>query len=123
MGDAKVPFKWSAVSDPSGVTYDLEVSDQSNFSKTLVSRTKLTEIKYTLPEAEALPNGEYYWHVRAVDAAGNTGAWSQTATIKVGWISLSTIIWIIASVVALAIVVAVLNRVLRKKKKRRSDWE
>jgi hypothetical protein len=123
MGDAKVPFKWSDVSDPSGVTYDLEVSDQSNFSKTLVSRTKLGETKYTLPEAEALPNGEYYWHVRAIDGAGNTGAWSQTATIKVGWITLSTIIWIIASIVGLLIVVAVLNRVLRKKKKKRSDWE
>ncbi|MCX6006483.1 MAG: hypothetical protein NTZ34_04380, partial [Chloroflexi bacterium] len=124
VGDTKVPFKWSAVSDPSGVTYDLEVSDQSNFSTTLVSRTKLNDVKYTLPEAEALPNGEYYWHIRAVDGAGNIGAWSQTASIKVGFITMSTIIWIVVGVIALIIVVAVLNRVLRRKpKKKRSDWE
>ncbi len=124
MGDTKVPFKWTDVSDPSGVTYDLEVSDQSNFAKTLVSRTKLNDIKYTLPEAEALPNGEYYWHVRAVDGAGNTGAWSQTATIKVGFMTVSTIIWIAVGVLALIVVIAVLNRLLRKsKKKKRSDWE
>ncbi|MGD0856633.1 MAG: IPT/TIG domain-containing protein, partial [Dehalococcoidia bacterium] len=125
MGDTKVAFKWTDVSDPSGVTYDLEVSDESNFSKTLVSQTKLSDSKYTLSEAESLPNGEYYWRIRAVDGATNTSAWSPTASVKVGFITLSTIIWIIVGVLALIIVVAVLNRVLRSKpkKKRRSDWE
>jgi uncharacterized membrane protein len=123
MGDAKVAFKWAEVTDPSGVTYDLQISDQSSFSKPLVSHTKLSDIKYTLSEAEALPNGEYYWRVRAVDGATNTSEWSQTATIKVGFINLSTIIWIVVSIVVLLIVIAVLNRVTRKKKHHRSDWE
>jgi len=124
MGDTKITFKWGDVTDPSGVTYDLEVSDQSNFSKALVSHTKLSDSKYTLSEAEALPNGEYYWRIRAVDGATNTSAWSPTASVKVGFITLSTIIWIIVGVLGLIIVVAVLNRVLRSKpKKKRSDWE
>ena len=124
MGSTRVPFKWSEVSDLSGVTYDIEVSEQSNFSKTLVTRTKLSETKYTLTEAEALTNGEYYWHVRAVDGAGNTGEWSQTAMVKIGFITMSTIIWIVVSIIALLILVAVLNRVLRRKKHhKRSDWD
>lgn len=122
MGDTKVAFKWSDVSDPSGVTYDLEVSDQSNFVKKLVSRSKLAEARYTLPEAEALPNGEYYWHVRAVDGAGNSSDWSTTAIVRVGFMTTGTLIFIGAGVIALLILVAVLNRVLRKKKPRR-DWE
>jgi hypothetical protein len=71
MGDTKISFKWGDVTDPSGVTYDLDVSDGSNFAKNLFSHTKLSDAKYTLTEAEALPNGEYYWRVRAVDGAGN----------------------------------------------------
>ena len=124
MGSTRISFKWGAVSDPSGVTYDLEVSDQSNFDRILVSHTKMADFKYVLTEAEALTNGEYYWHVRAVDGAGNTSEWSQPSTVKVGFITLSTIIWIIVSVIALIILVAVLNRVLRKPKHHKSnDWE
>ena len=124
MGSTKVPFKWNDVTDRNGVTYDLQVSDESNFGKNLVSRTKLTDSKYTLTEAEALNNGEYYWRVRSVDGAGNTSEWSPTATIRVGFITLSTIIWIVVSIVVLLIVIAVLNRMLRGKKKHRSsDWD
>lgn len=36
----------------------------------------LTESTYTVPGGEALPEGIYYWHVRAVDGAGNVGYWS-----------------------------------------------
>ncbi|MBN1374622.1 MAG: IPT/TIG domain-containing protein [Dehalococcoidia bacterium] len=127
MGNTRVVFKWSDISDPSGVTYDLEVSDQSNFDKILVSRTKLSDVKYTLTEAEALPNGEYYWHVRAIDGAGNTSAWSPVAMVKAGLVTVSTIIWIVVCIVVLIIAVAIINRVLHRKKhhkhKRTSDWE
>lgn len=125
MGDTKATFKWGDVTSPNGITYDLQISDQSSFSKTLVSHTKLSDSKYTLSEAEALPNGEYYWRVRAVDGAANASEWGQTATIKVGFITLSTIIWIIGSIIALLIVIAVISRVTRKKKHRarRSDWD
>jgi hypothetical protein len=122
MGDTKVSFKWSDVSDPSGVTYDLEIADQSNFVKKLVSRSKLTESKYVLPEAEALQNGEYYWHVRAVDGANNASDWSQTAMVRVGFVTTTTLIYIGVGIVALLILVVVLNRTRRKKKTRR-DWE
>ena len=123
MGDTKVAFKWTDVSSRNGITYDIEVSDQSNFAKTLVSQTKLTEAKYTLSEAEALPNGEYYWHVRAVDGAGNTSAWTTTTLVKVGFLTTTTLILIGVGILALVILVAVLKRKPHKKKRVRRDWE
>jgi hypothetical protein len=122
MGNTKVTFKWGDVTDPSGVTYDITISDQSNFAKTLVTHSKLSETKYILSEAESLPNGEYYWRIRAVDGAGNASDWSPTALVKVGFMTTSTLIYIIVGIVALLIIIAVLNRVLRKKKPKR-DWE
>jgi hypothetical protein len=122
MGNTKVTFKWTDVSSRNGVTYDIEISDQSNFAKTLISQTKLTEAKYTLSEAEALPNGEYYWHVRAADGAGNTSNWTTTSLVKVGFVTTTTLILIGVGILALLILVAVLKRKPHKKKVRR-DWE
>lgn len=127
MGDTKVTFKWSDVSDPSGITYDLEVSDQSNFVKNLVSRSKLTDSKYTLSEAEALPNGEYYWRVRAIDGAGNVGNWSPSNMIKVGAVTTNTLIYIGIGVIILIILLALFrsgsSNKNKKKKKTQRDWE
>jgi hypothetical protein len=123
MGETKITFKWGAVSDPSGVTYELEVSDDSGFGRKLISRTKLTNTTYTTSEAEALNNGEYYWHVRAVDGAGNKSDWSPTYMIKVGFITMSTIIWIIVGLLALLILLIVIRQVSRMKKKEKTEWE
>ncbi|MGD0355690.1 MAG: IPT/TIG domain-containing protein [Dehalococcoidia bacterium] len=123
MGNTKVAFEWTDVTSRNGVTYDIEVSDQSNFAKTLVSQTKLTEAKYTLSEAEALPNGEYYWHVRAVDGAGNASNWTNTSLVKVGFLTTTTLILIGVGIVVLVVLVAVLKRKPHKKKRVRRDWE
>lgn len=122
MGDTKIAFKWSDVSDPSGVSYDFEVSDQSNFVKSIFSHEKLTDAKYTLTEAEALPNGEYYWRVRAVDGAGNASDWTPAAMVKVGFVTTGTLVFIGVGIVVLLILIAVLPRVF-KKKKPKSDWD
>jgi hypothetical protein len=124
MGNTKVAFKWTDVPSRNGlVTYDIEVNDQSNFAKTLITQTKLTEAKYTLSEAEALPNGEYYWHVRAVDGAGNTSAWTSTSLVKVGFLTTTTLILIGVGIVVLVVLVTVLKRKPHKKKRVRRDWE
>jgi len=123
MGDTKVTFKWGAVTDPSGINYELEVTDDSGFGRKLISRTKLTNTSYTTSEAESLTNGEYYWHVRAVDGAGNKSDWSPTSTIKVGFITMTTIIWLIVGLLALIIVIFVLRQMSRMKKKEKSEWD
>jgi predicted phage tail protein len=122
MGDTKVNFKWSDVTDPSGVTYDFEVSEGSNFAKNLFTRNKLGDAKYTLTEAEALPNGEYYWHVRAVDGAGNASDWTPATSVKVGFMTTNTLVFIGIGIVVLLILIMVLPRAL-KKKRPKSDWD
>ena len=125
MGDTKVAFKWGAVSDPSGVSYEIEVSDDSGFGRKLISRGKLTSTAYTTSEAEALSNGEYYWHVRAVDGAGNKSDWSPTSTVKVGFITMGTIIWLVVGILGLLIVIIVIRQFTRMKKKEseKSEWD
>ncbi len=122
MGDTKVAFKWSDVSDPSGVSYEIEVSDQSNFIRKIFSRSKLIDARYTLTEAEALPNGEYFWHVRAVDGAGNASEWTPTTVVKVGFMTTNTLIFIGVGIIVLLILIAVLPRLL-KKKRPKNDWD
>lgn len=122
MGDTKVTFKWSDVTDPSGVTYEIAVSDQSNFVKTIFFHAKLADAKYVMTEAEALPNGEYFWHVRAVDGAGNASEWTPSAMVKIGFVTTNTLVFIGIGIIVLLILIAVLPRLL-KKKKPKSDWD
>jgi hypothetical protein len=122
MGDTKINFKWSDVTDPSGVTYDIEVSEGSNFAKSLITHAKLVDAKYTLTEAEALPNGEYYWRVRGVDGAGNASDWTPATSVKVGFMTTNTLVFIGIGIVVLLILIMVLPRVL-KKKRPKSDWD
>jgi hypothetical protein len=76
-------FRWAAVTDLSlPVTYTLQVDNDSNFSSPEVNIPGLIENAYT-PTSE-LENGTYYWHVRAVDNAGNTGGWSVTWSLHIG---------------------------------------
>jgi len=65
---------WSAVTDPSGVSYSVQVSTSNTFDTTVVNVSGLTSNAYTVPSA--LADGTYYWRVGAVDGAGNSSAWS-----------------------------------------------
>jgi len=69
-------FEWTSVSDPSGVTYTLEIIGW-------LTKTGLTSPTYTLASDEALPDGTYSWHVQAVDGAGNVGEWSESWTLTI----------------------------------------
>ncbi len=73
-------FEWSAVSDPSGVTYSLQVASDAGFSQLIIFKQGLMPPEYQVQEAEQLQltkiSSPYYWRVRAVDGAGNTSAWT-----------------------------------------------
>ncbi|MDD5312150.1 MAG: hypothetical protein PHO26_03810 [Dehalococcoidia bacterium] len=122
MGDTRVTFDWSDVSDPSGISYSIEVSDQSNFINKLVNRSKLTDSKYTLTEAESLPQGEYYWHVRATDGAGNSSDWTSTSVVKVGLVTPNMLLYVAIGLVVLLVALMVFKRATKKKRPKR-DWE
>ena len=66
-------FEWTSVSDPSGVTYTIQVDNDPDFFSPEVDVAGLTDNTYT---SSALADGTYYWHVQAVDGVGNVGDWS-----------------------------------------------
>ncbi len=96
-------FEWADVSDPSGVYYSLQISSQSDFATTVLSKEGLVESKYTLTDDEALLRGKYYWRIKAVDGAGNDSGWSTSILVNVGLMPLWAFILIV--VVAIAFIV------------------
>jgi hypothetical protein len=86
FGNTIVTFRWSAVEDPSGVFYVLEISPSSDFAGTVIRKDGLTGTEYTLAKNEALAKGNYYWRVRAIDGADNQGDWTNGQLFKIGGI-------------------------------------
>ena len=80
-------FTWSKVTGSSTVTYNFQLASSSDFSDITVEKSGLTVNKYTLSKSEALPKGDYYWRVKAVDTASNESPWSQPQYLKSGLMS------------------------------------
>jgi hypothetical protein len=93
--DAETTFDWEPVSDPSGVTYTLQIATKENFSEDsiVLEKSGFTQSEYTLTKEDRLrpvsKDEPYYWHIRAVDGASNEGRWSGTGSFYVGGIFLS----------------------------------
>jgi len=87
--EAPVYFDWGDVTDPSGVTYALQVASSQSFTQSsiVLQRTGLTSSEYTVTQGEKLaPTGEeapYYWRVRAIDGASNDGEWSAAGSFYI----------------------------------------
>lgn len=104
-----IGFQWSAVEDPSGVVYALEMSQRADFSGSVVRKENLEKPEYTLPAGEKPQQGEYYWRVRATDLAGNAGEWSRSQLIIFTGIDF---VWPIVGVIAaLAVIGLVIWRI------------
>lgn len=107
--DIQTSFVWSPVTDPSGVTYNLEVATDSAFQNIVLEKSDLKDVEYTLTPSEALQpvsqQNPYYWRVRAVDGAGNESPWSEPQSFSVGFVlpqwSLYTILGAGAIILAL----------------------
>jgi hypothetical protein len=78
ISDNTPTFLWTSVFDPSGVTYDIQVDNDSGFSSPEVNVTGFVDNTCTVPDENALAPSTYYWRVQAVDGAGNIGDWSET---------------------------------------------
>ncbi|MFH0918745.1 MAG: hypothetical protein V1913_00155 [Fibrobacterota bacterium] len=83
-GSALTPlFTWSAATDSDAVdvsfTYQLEVSDVSNFSHIVFTQGALASAQYqTLAGDGLLDNTAYWWRVKAIDSYPDTAAASAT---------------------------------------------
>lgn len=102
-GSAKVNFKWADVTDPSGISYDIQVATDSAFSDIVFEHSVLTAALYDSTNAEALPKGQYYWRVRAVDGANNASDWTAATQFKSGLISVTMLIILIVIVIGVII--------------------
>lgn len=114
IGDTKVRFDWTDVSDPSGVRYSIQVSEQSNFVDLLIGIDGLAESMYTLTEAESLPPGSYYWRVKATDRAGNESDWTKPALVKTAVMSIKSAVIVVVAVLGFFIVISIVPRLIRK---------
>jgi hypothetical protein len=82
-------FDWEEVTDPSGVTYTLQIATDENFSHIVVEKMNIADSEYTLTKEdpklkstkEAAP---YYWRVKAVDGADNASGWTSPGAFSVG---------------------------------------
>ena len=107
-------FDWEDVSDDSGVTYSLQIASDAGFTTLLLDKTDITESQYTLTKEERLEStgkdAPYYWRIRAVDGAGNQGAWTTAGTFLVGfqwsnvWSVSGWLPWVVMSVGGLGLV-------------------
>jgi hypothetical protein len=76
-------FEWTSVTDPSGVTYQIQIDDNADFSSPNENRA-VTDNTYTIADENALGMFiPYFWHVRAVDGMGNPGDWSEERNFTV----------------------------------------
>ena len=101
--NVKPTFEWEAVTDPSGVTYSMQVASKKDFATTLVSMDDLPEATYTLTEDQALARGTYYWRVEAVDGASNDSGWTDPIEFKAGLMPM----WLFILIVVVAAVIMV----------------
>ncbi len=91
MAEAVQPliFAWGAVSDTSGVTYNLQISREPTFTSLILNQTGLQTPTYTMGPAEKLPSADsgnpYLWRVIAVDGTGNAGPASAINTFTIGF--------------------------------------
>ena len=86
FGAQFVTFAWTDVTDPSGVSYTLEMGDNLYFFPLGpgMRKTGLVSPNVTVQ----LAPGTYYWRVKAVDGAGNEGQWALAPyPVKVGVLS------------------------------------
>ncbi|MFC1987242.1 hypothetical protein ACFLVH_01685 [Chloroflexota bacterium] len=91
--EAQTYFDWEDVpTDPSGVTYTLQIATDAAFGTIILEKTGLTTSEYTLTKEERLESaGEespYYWRVKAVDGASNESQWTGKGEFYVGGFSL-----------------------------------
>jgi len=88
-----IKFEWYGVTDPSGVTYTLQIAKDKNFTDIMLEKEGLTKSEYTVTqtEAEKLESTEdgdsYWWRVRATDGTSNMSSWSGTRSLVVGIVS------------------------------------
>jgi hypothetical protein len=103
--DKAATFSWKAVSDPSSVTYSLQIAANDSFSTLVLQKHGLTSAQYTLTAQDVLKSVSkktpYYWRVKAIDRAFNESPWSSSSTFYMGFVLADWALYIVFGIVAL----------------------
>ena len=97
-GDVTPTLSWTEVEDPNGVTYNLQIDDNPEFSHPFINETGIEGSRYTLPKTDELHQGTFYWRVKAVNGASVESPWSKTYVIQSGVMPASILIMIVVLV-------------------------
>jgi hypothetical protein len=112
-------FSWSAVSDPSGVTYTLQIATDNSFNTLLLDKQGLTQPQYTLIREEGLHTTDsqapYYWRVRAIDGASNESDWATPRSFYVRYLP-QWALYVIIAAVSVVIAVLATRSIYRRRK-------
>ena len=84
--DRLTPFTWTGVTGADH--YEFYVSADPGFSSDIFNDTSIghfTTRNTRATVSKTLPNGTYYWRVRAVSATNAGGAWSATCSFTMNW--------------------------------------
>jgi Beta-propeller repeat len=73
-----VTFDWTDVAE--AASYTIQVDEISEFGAPLILTASATASQFT---TSSLPDGNWFWRVRAVNSAGTPGAWSAVRAIQV----------------------------------------
>jgi hypothetical protein len=114
MENKPLEFKWSAVEDPSGVSYTLELAQKADFSGSVMRKENLEKPGYTVAGNEKPGIGEYYWRVKALDGAGNSSEWSQAQILMITGLEYMWIGMVVLAVILIAGLVIWRIRVISK---------
>lgn len=116
--EEEVYFDWESVTDPSSVTYTLQIASKEEFDGTsIVLETKnLTDSEYTVVNEEiqemlkeSSKDAPYYWRVKAIDGASNESGWTGAGAFYIGF-SFNLPQWLIYLLFGvLAVVVGILG--------------
>jgi hypothetical protein len=86
--EAGTTFDWGDVSDPSGITYVLQIAADSDFTALVLEKKELADSEYTPDTEESLrlvkKETPYYWRVKAVDGAFSESYWMVPSPFYVG---------------------------------------
>jgi hypothetical protein len=83
-------FGWKAVAGADHYLFQMAADPNFN-SPVETSGDSIVTTRNTFASWKfAIPNGNYYWHVRAVDAKGNLGPWSAALRFNKHWVGTTT---------------------------------
>jgi predicted phage tail protein len=91
------------------------VAEDIAFNNVILQYSDLAVSEYKTTESEALPQGDYYWRIRAIDGAGNASDWSSAVQFTAGFMSTSTLIIILVVLIVVLVILLRIRAVFSKK--------